>query len=119
FAGMSGDYNVIHTDAEITKQSIFDERIAHGVLGLASQGGLFTRVTQAYATPAFVWLRWKFKGPIKSGDTIRLRAKVIGKKETPKPDRGLVTVQRSVLNQRGEVVQEGETDLMIERRPRP
>ena len=44
---------------------------------------------------------------------------VIGKKETPKPDRGLVTVQRSVLNQRGEVVQEGETDLMIERRPRP
>src|SRR2546427_9408732 len=35
-----------------------------------------------YATLAFVGLRWKFKGPVKIGDTIRLRAKVIGKKET-------------------------------------
>src|SRR5438034_364577 len=82
------------------KQSIFGERIAHGLLGLAIQAGLFTRATQAYATLAFVGLRWKFKGPIKIGDTIRLRATVIGKKETSKPDRGLVTVQRSVLNQR-------------------
>ena len=38
------------------------------------------------------------------------------KKETSKPDRGLVTVERTVVNQRGEVVQEGETDLMVERR---
>ncbi len=119
FAGLSGDYNVLHTDAEFMKQSIFGERIAHGLLGLAIQAGLFTRATQAYATLAFVGLRWKFKGPIKIGDTIRLRATVIGKKETSKPDRGLVTVQRSVLNQRGEIVQEGETDLMVERRPRP
>src|SRR5213593_1037787 len=91
FAGLSGDYNVLHTDAEFMKQSIFGERIAHGLL-------------------------WKFKGPIKIGDTIRLRAKVTAKKETSKPDRGLVTVERTVVNQRGEVVQEGETDLMVERR---
>src|SRR5438067_12325805 len=107
FAGLSGDYNVLHTDAEFMKQSIFGERIAHGLLGLAIQAGLFTRPTQAYATLAFVGLRWKFKGPIKIGDTIRLRATVIGKKEIPKPDRGLVTVQRRGLNQRGEVGKEG------------
>src|SRR3989475_1934492 len=116
FAGLSGDYNVLHTDAEFMKQSIFGERIAHGLLGLAIQAGLFTRATPAYATVAFVGLRWKFKGPIKIGDTIRLRAKVTAKKETSKPDRGLVTVERTVVNQRGEVVQEGETDLIVERR---
>src|SRR5437763_16582551 len=116
FAGLSGVYNVLHTDAELMKHSIFGERIAHGLLGLAIQAGLFSRATQAYATLAFAGLRWKFKGPIKIGDTIKLRATVIGKKETSKPDRGLVTVQRSVVNQRGEVVQEGETDLMVERR---
>ncbi|MBI4247095.1 MAG: MaoC family dehydratase N-terminal domain-containing protein [Candidatus Rokubacteria bacterium] len=116
FAGLSGDYNVLHTDAEFMKQSIFGERIAHGLLGLAIQSGLFTRATQAYATLAFVGLRWKFKGPIKIGDTIRLRARVTDKRETSQPDRGLVTVERKVLNQRGEVVQEGETDLMVERR---
>jgi acyl dehydratase len=117
FAGLSGDYNVLHTDAEFMKRSIFGERIAHGLLGLAIQAGLFSRATQAYATLAFVGLRWKFKGPIKIGDTIRLKAKVLAKKEAGKPDRGLVTVQRTVLNQRDEVVQEGETDLIVERKP--
>jgi acyl dehydratase len=116
FAGLSGDYNVLHTDAEFMKQSIFGERIAHGLLGLAIQAGLFTRATLAFATLAFVGLRWKFKGPIKIGDTIRVRAKVLAKKETSKPDRGVITLERKVLNQRGEVVQEGETDLMVERR---
>jgi acyl dehydratase len=116
FAGLSGDYNVLHTDAEFMKQSIFGERIAHGLLGLAIQAGLFTRATQPFATMAFVGLRWKFKGPIKIGDTIRVRAKVLAKKETSKPDRGVITLDRKVLNQRAEVVQEGETDLMVERR---
>src|SRR5438093_9339548 len=52
FAGLSGDYNVLHTDAEFMKQSIFGERIAHGLLGLAIQAGLVPRATQAYATLA-------------------------------------------------------------------
>ena len=117
FAGLSGDYNVLHTDAEFMKQTIFGERIAHGLLCLAIQSGLFTRATQAYATLALADLSWKFRGPIKIGDTIRLRAKVTAKKETSKADRGVLTVERTVLNQRDEVVQEGETDLMVERRP--
>src|SRR6266851_8532177 len=116
FAGLSGDYNVLHTDAEFMKTSIFGERIAHGLLGLAIQSGLFSRATGAYATLAFVGLRWKFRGPIKIGDTIRVRARVRTKRDIGKPDRGLVTVERTVVNQRGEVVQEGETDLLVERR---
>ena len=116
FAGISGDYNIVHTDAEFMKGSIFGERIAHGLLGLSIQSGLLTRAMQPYATLAFAGLRWKFKGPIKIGDTIRVRGKVIAKKEGGQPDRGLVTLERAVVNQRDEVVQEGETDLMVERR---
>ncbi|HEU4369420.1 MAG TPA: MaoC/PaaZ C-terminal domain-containing protein [Methylomirabilota bacterium] len=117
FAGLSGDYNVLHTDAEFMKASIFGERIAHGLLGLAIQAGLFSRATPAYATLGSAGLRWKFKGPIKIGDTIRVRARVAAKKEIAEADRGLVTLERRVLNQRDEVVQEGETDLLVERRP--
>ena len=117
FAGLSGDYNVLHTDAEFMKQSIFGERIAHGLLCLAIQSGLFSRATAPYATLAFGGLRWKFKVPVKIGDTIRLKAKVTGKKDLSKPDRGLITLQRTVLNQRDEVVQQGETDLIVEKRP--
>ena len=117
FAGLSGDYNVLHTDAEFMKTSIFGERIAHGLLGLSISSGLGTRaVPRPFATMAFLGLRWRFKGPIKIGDTIKVRLKVTAKKETSKPDRGIVTVQRAVLNQRGEIVQEGDTELMIERR---
>src|SRR5216684_6099022 len=67
FAGLSGDYNVLHTDAEFMRTSIFGERIAHGLLGLAIQSGLGTRATQDYATLAFLGLRWTFKWPITIG----------------------------------------------------
>ena len=117
FAGLSGDYNVLHTDAEFMKTSIFGERIAHGLLGLAIQGGLFTRATPAYATLAFAGLRWKFKGPIKIGDTVHVEARVTAKRDGEQPGWGVVTVARRVINQRGEVVQEGETDHLVGRRP--
>src|SRR2546426_4567806 len=117
FAGLSGDYNVLHTDAEFMKKSIFGERIAHGLLGLAIQSGLFYRTGRVYATLALGGLKWKFKGPIKIGDTIRLRTRVASKRETSKADRGVVIVERTLLNQRDEVVQEGETELVVERRP--
>ena len=117
FAGLSGDYNVLHTDAEYMRTSIFGERIAHGLLGLAIQSGLGTRaLPRPFATLAFLGLRWRFKAPIKIGDTIKVRIKVTDKRETSKPDRGIVVLQRTVVNQRGEVVQEGETDTMVERR---
>ena len=116
FAGLSGDYNVLHTDAEFMKTTIFGERIAHGLLCLAIQSGLFSRATAPYATLAFGGLRWKFKLPVKIGDTIRLRAKVIEKKDLDKPDRGLVTLERTILNQREEIVQQGQTDLIVQKR---
>ncbi len=117
FAGLSGDYNVLHTDAEFMRTSIFGERIAHGLLGLSIQSGLGTRaMPRPFATIAFLGLRWRFKGPIKIGDTIKVRIRVTDKRETSKPDRGIVVLQRTVTNQRGEVVQEGDTDIMVERR---
>jgi len=83
---------------------------------MAIQAGLLSRGMRPYATLAFLGLRWKFKGPLKIGDTIQVRARVVSKRETSKPDRGIVTLERQVVNQRGEVVQEGETDLMVARR---
>jgi acyl dehydratase len=119
FAGLSGDYNVLHTDAELMKTSIFGERIAHGLLGLAIQSGLFSRATRAYATLGLAGMRWKFKGPIKIGDTVRLRARVSAKQDDGKPEHGVITIERTLVNQRGEVVQEGETDVLVEKRGRP
>jgi acyl dehydratase len=41
---------------------------------------------------------------------------VTAKNDLAKPDRGLVTLERTIVNQRDEVVQQGETDLIVEKR---
>jgi len=120
FAGLSGDYNALHTNEEFAKTTIFQGRIAHGLLGLAIASGLFTRTEFMQriqkSLMAFLSLNWKFAGPIKMGDTISVKVKLIEKKETKKPDRGIIVLERTVMNQRGEVVQQGETTMMIARR---
>src|SRR5215510_5233611 len=102
FAGLSGDYNVLHTDAEHMKASIFGERIAHGLLVLSIQQGLLGRAMPECAGASLVALKWKFRGPIKIGDTVRVRARVTATREGDKPEWGLITVERRVVNQRGE-----------------
>jgi len=120
FAGLSGDYNALHTDAEFAKNTLFKQRIAHGLLGLSIASGLFTRTQLALSLQptllAFLGLTWKFTGPIFIGDTIRVKIRVKEKRETKKKERGIVILERIVINQKGETVQEGETTLMIARR---
>ena len=60
FAGLSGDYNVLHTDAEHMKTSLFGERIAHGLLGLSIQQGLLDRVVPGQAVGPLASVKWKF-----------------------------------------------------------
>jgi acyl dehydratase len=116
FAGLSGDYNVIHTDAEHMKSSLFGERIAHGLLVLSIQQGLLERAMPSRARESFVALKWKFRGPVKIGDTLHVRARISAKQDGDKPGWGLVTVEREVVNQLGEVVQAGETQHLVGRR---
>ena len=116
FAGLSGDYNVLHTDAEHMKSSLFGERIAHGLLVLSIQQGLLERSMPARAQEHLVGIKWKFKGPVKIGDTLHVRARIAAKRDSDKLEWGLVTVEREVVNQVGEVVQSGETEHLVARR---
>ncbi len=120
FAGLSGDYNSLHTDAEYCKEhTIFGERIAHGLLGLSIGSGLLVGLGITEGTVmAFLGLNWNFTGPIKLGDTIHVKVKVDSKRETKKEDRGIVNFDTEIMNQRGEVVQKGTRTLMIARRPK-
>src|SRR3990172_4913854 len=68
FAGLSGDYNQLHTDAEFCSGTAFGERIAHGMLGLSAATGLAARLGFLDGTAlAFLALDWKFRGPILLG----------------------------------------------------
>jgi acyl dehydratase len=117
FAGLTGDYNRIHTDAEYMKSSMFGERIAHGLLGLSLVNGLKYRTDyDSDGVLAFLGLTWKFSGPIRFGDTIHAIIRITSKRETSKPDRGIMIQTIQVINQRGEVVQEGEFTSMLKRK---
>ncbi len=114
FAALSGDWNPIHTDAEHAKQGMFGERIAHGLLGLSVATGLAMQLGFITETAmAFRALEWKFRGVIKIGDTIHMRAEVTEKKAVPRLGGGLVIFNVEVINQRGEVTQQGTWSMII------
>ncbi len=114
FAALSGDWNQLHTDAEFAKGTVFGERIAHGLLGLAVASGLAARLGFLEGTvEAFLSLEWKFKAPIRIGDTIHLEAKVSRKKAMKRLGGGIVSFEVQLLNQRGEVVQKGTWTVLV------
>jgi acyl dehydratase len=120
FAALSGDWSPVHCDEEYCKATPYKTRIAHGLLGLAVAEGLKFRLPEFTGARYVASLYWnyKFTGPILMGDTIRVRVRIQSKRETRKPDRGIVVEYITMLNQRGEVVQEGEHGLMVWRRTR-
>lgn len=118
YAGYSGDYNPIHTDEEFAKKTAFGTRILHGPAGFAIAIGLESRLGIKEGTAiAFLGMTWDLKAPIKIGDTIKVIETIQSKRETSKPDRGIVNFHVEVVNQLGEVCQEGEWKVMMRRRP--
>jgi acyl dehydratase len=118
FAALSGDWNAIHTDAEYAKSQMLGERIAHGLLGLSVASGLAVQLGFIEGTViAFMEINWKFRGAIKIGDTIHLRAQIAEKKPMPRLGGGLVTLNVEVLNQRGETTQKGTWSMLIKMKP--
>ncbi len=119
FAGLSGDYNPIHIDAEFAKVGMFGERIAHGLLILSMASGLAWQLGfMAGTADAFLSLDWKFAGPTKIGDTIKVSAEVTQKREMPGSGGGMVIFAVEVTNQRGEVIQRGKWSVLVRGAPK-
>lgn len=118
FAALSGDWFPLHTDEEYSREGPYKTRIAHGLLGLALAEGLKFRIPEFMNVGYIASLYWnyKFTNPIFFGDTVRLMVRIENKRETKNPERGLVTERVKMLNQRDQVVGEGEHGLLIRRR---
>ena len=119
FAGLSGDYNPLHIDEEFCKKTQFGTRIAHGPLVYAIAAGLLFQL-HLYDDTLIAFLGFdslKFTKPVKAGDTIHARIKVLEKRETSNAERGVMKRQLQVLNQRGEVVQDAIQAFLLKRKP--
>jgi acyl dehydratase len=119
FAGISGDFNPLHTDEERARTTMFGARIAHGLLGVAIASGLASHIKELHDDKfvAFLGLKWDFKKPVFIGDTLRLVETVAQKRETKRPDAGLVIFNMALLNQHDDRVHHGEFKLLLKKRP--
>jgi len=114
FAGLTGDYNPLHTDREFAAKTPFGERIAHGLVSLAFVNGLLDKIGIIEGTAqAFLGLDWRFKKPVMFGDTIAATLKVIEARKTSRPGSGIVKFAVTVTNQRNEEVSGGNLDMMM------
>ncbi|MCB0326464.1 MAG: MaoC family dehydratase N-terminal domain-containing protein [Bdellovibrionales bacterium] len=115
FAGISGDYNPLHMDQEFAKEGMFGERIAHGLLGLAIASGIGDGEKPA-AVMAFMSVDWKFKAPVLIGDTLHCESEILKKRAASSGDRGIVVIEKKMINQKNQVTQEGTFTLLIKNR---
>lgn len=120
FAGLTGDYNQIHTDAEFAKTTQFGQRVAHGLLGLSIATGLIMRTGYLEGTVlAFREIQdWKFVKPIFIGDTIHALLTVSEMKPLPRIGAGALIALVEVKNQSDEVIQKGTLNLLVLSKPK-
>ncbi|MFN2149311.1 MAG: MaoC/PaaZ C-terminal domain-containing protein [Anaerolineales bacterium] len=119
FAGLSGDFNGIHTDSEYAQRTNFGQRVAHGLLGLSIASGLLVRTGVLEGTViAFREIKeWKFSQPIFIGDTIHVLLEVVEKKALPRLGGGSLLLGINVQNQSDETVMRGQWSVLVLSRP--
>ncbi|MGR7027379.1 MaoC/PaaZ C-terminal domain-containing protein [Geodermatophilus sp. URMC 62] len=119
FAGWSWDTNPVHTDAVSAGSGRYGERIAHGVLGLSVALGLTSRigVFEGCSIALLGIDDWRFRRPLRIGDTVRCRVEVLDTRLTSRGDAGILRRRLALLDQDDAVLQDGEIGLMVALRP--
>ena len=117
FAGLSGDFNQIHTNAEYAAADTFGQRVAHGLLvqsiatGLAVQSGVIEGTVLAFRE-----LDAKFSLPVYIGDTVHVEIEIVATKSLPRLRGGNVVMKVAVVNQKGEATQRGNWTMLVRSR---
>lgn len=114
FGAVAGDHDPLHMDAEFCKNTMFKQRIAHGMLGVVVQSGLSHDLgIEGTLISQLVDISLKFRSAIMIGDTVRVEHVVLTKEEIGKNNYGLITMSYKVVNQKEEIVQEGVKKIKV------
>jgi 3-hydroxybutyryl-CoA dehydratase len=103
FAGVTGDLNPSHLSEAFARNTFFKARIAHGVLA----GGFISAVLGMHLPgPGTIYIRQElnFLAPVRFGDTITAKVRVIEKI----PGKNRLRLRTTCTNQEGTMVVDGE-----------
>jgi 3-hydroxybutyryl-CoA dehydratase len=110
FAGLIGDFNPLHVDAEYARKSRFGRRVAHGMF----TGGLISAVLgNKLPGPGSIYLNQQieFLAPVYIGDTITAVAEV----SSWRPEKRIITLKTDAYNQNQVQVVTGKAVLLVDR----
>lgn len=107
YAGLIGDINPVHVNAEYAKTTRFGERIVHGML-TASFFSTIVGMLIPGADAIYLGQTCRFLLPVKFGDTITATGEVI----SMRPEKKIAVMKTTIVNQRGELVIDGEATVM-------
>lgn len=103
FAGVTGDMNPAHINAEYSKDSVFNERVVHGMLSASLISTVLGTGLPGRGT-IYLQQEVKFVSPVHFGDTITATVEVVEK--NIKKNR--VKLRTVCTNQEGRIVVDGE-----------
>ena len=118
FAGLSGDWNEIHTNEEFARKGYYGKRIAHGALIFSISMGLMSRNDSSKQPDLIAFYgvdRLRFIKPVFLGDTIHLKQTVLA----PEPRdavSGIVNFKHEVFKQDGVLAISYTAKLLVRRR---
>jgi 3-hydroxybutyryl-CoA dehydratase len=120
FAGLTGDFNQIHTDAAFASKTQFGQRIAHGLLGMSISVGLIMQTGLLEGTVlAFREIQdWRFVKPFFIGDTVHAVLTIAETKALPRIGGGSLIASVEACNQKDEVCQKGTLNLLVLSKPK-
>jgi len=118
FVNLCGFNEPLFMDMEyVARESVFKGRPAPGAMTFALSEGLIMQTGLIHGTGmSYLGGEIRIVSPVLEGDTLRVSVTITDKRETKKPDRGIVTYRHEVTNQRGEIVLEATVKRMIKRK---
>ena len=101
----------------VTREPALDQGAVPEILPLCLSVGLGWRTKEPpMVVLAFVGLEWQIVREVRVGDTVHIRSRISSKR--PMRDGGLVVEDRALVDQRGEVVQQGKFTFLVAKRPK-